>query len=149
MAVIDLQMAVEVDTKQLDKLQEKMKQTDELFLKKIEKATTILPKGVEKVNHAWLQMMSKVNIYFESFIECFKKSADLIFSKVCNLNEQKNYFKSNFIIIIMLPIMAIVPAMNKRTEIIVGKLAFFERFSGKSLPQCLHTIASSLTSSAQ
>jgi hypothetical protein len=45
MAVIDLKMAVEVDTEQLDKLQEKMKQTDQLFLKKIEKATSILPKG--------------------------------------------------------------------------------------------------------
>jgi hypothetical protein len=87
MAVIDLQMAVEVDTEQLDKLQEKMKQTDELFLKKIEKATTILPKGVEKVNHAWLQMMSKVGVYVDKFIDNIRSGIEIICSKMDEMKE--------------------------------------------------------------
>jgi len=80
-------MAVEVDMEQLDKLQEKMKQTDELFLKKMEKATTILPKGVEKVDHAWLKMVSKVGVYVDKLIQHTRSGIELICSK---MDEMKN-----------------------------------------------------------
>jgi hypothetical protein len=87
MAVIDLKMAVQIDMEQLDKLQEKMKKTDEIFLKKIEKATTILPKGAEKVNHAWLQMVSKVGVYVDKLVENIKKGFDQICSKMDEMKE--------------------------------------------------------------
>lgn len=82
MAVIDLKMAFEVDTKQLDKLQDKMKQADALLLKKIEKATSVLPKGIEKVDHAMLQMMSKAGVYVDKLVEHIRSGIELICSKM-------------------------------------------------------------------
>jgi hypothetical protein len=149
MAVIDLTMAVEVDTEQLDKLQEKMKQTDEVFLKKIEKATSILPKGAEKVNHAWLQMVSKVGVYVDKFLKLMKRGFGQVCRKICNAKQDSLYHENKLIRAIIAAAKKHKPAMKKRTAIKFLLLSCSEGVIVKSLPQYRHTIASSLISSAQ
>jgi hypothetical protein len=149
MSIIDLKMVVEVDMEQLDKLREKMKQTDELFLKKIEKATTILPKGVEKVDHAWLQMVSKVGVYVDKLVEYIKRGFDQICYKNCNPKGNSRYYESKLIIPIIVAMKKRIAAMKKRHPTMFLILCSFLSKEVKFLPQNLHTIASSLTSSAQ
>jgi hypothetical protein len=37
-----------------------------------------LPKGIEKVDHAWLQMVSKVGVYVDNLVEHLREIVDVI-----------------------------------------------------------------------
>ncbi len=88
---IDLRFTVELDTKQLEEVKKKMEKADAEFLKKIEKATTILPKGIEKVDHAWLQMVSKVGVYVDKLVKHIRSGIELICMKI---DEMKTIMES-------------------------------------------------------
>jgi hypothetical protein len=149
MAAINLSMAVEIDTTQLDDLNKKLEESNKRFLEKIEKATTILPKGAEKVDHAWLKMMSNEGVYVDRLMELIKRGFDQICYKNCNPKGNSRYYESKLI-------RAIIAAVKKHKLAIKKRIAamFLIRLSSfgpssRSLPQYRQTKASSLISSAQ
>jgi polyhydroxyalkanoate synthesis regulator phasin len=97
MAAINLSMAVEIDTTQLDELNNKLEESNKKFLEKVEKVCTVIPKMVEKLNYNLLQMMSKVAIYFNKLMEYIKIRFDQLFIKINDLRENIESIKVNLL----------------------------------------------------
>jgi len=85
MAAIDLSMAVDLDTTQLDDFQSKLAKANSEFLQKMEKALASVPKMVEKVSSSMLKMLSKISTNLKNLVQAFKNGIEQICGKMDDL----------------------------------------------------------------
>jgi tetrahydromethanopterin S-methyltransferase subunit B len=96
MSAINLSMVVEVDTKQLEAMREKMDKLDAQLLEKLEKASISMTKLLEKAGYTWLDKMNKLSKSFSNMVEVSKIGTVAIFKQLEGVNEKLQQLIKSF-----------------------------------------------------